>query len=70
MARIKDKRIHTGKANRNRAIREYFSKRWNEGIRWEVIIDEIINRWGIGESTIYQIVKGIGSYKPNEQGNA
>ena len=66
MPKLKDERIRSGKLNRNREIKIYFEKRWEKGIRWEVIIDEIIMKWGIGESTINQIIKGNGNYKNNE----
>ena len=57
MPKIKDKRIIAGKRNRNNEIRAYFAKRWKDGMRTEVIYDEVINKWGIGESSIDRILK-------------
>ena len=62
MPKVRDERIRTGKINRNKSIRAYFEKRFNAGIRYEVIVGEIINEYGLSESTIYQIVKGNGNY--------
>jgi len=60
---IKDKRVILGKQNRNKAIREYFAKRYNEGYRYEMIEEEIILKWGLGASTINQILNGYGVFK-------
>jgi hypothetical protein len=61
---IKDIRIFKGKQNRNKSIREYFSKRFNDdNIRYDVIVEEIIAKWGISESTINQILKEYGGYQ-------
>jgi hypothetical protein len=62
MPKIRDCRIRIGRKNRNNNIREYFAKRYNDGIRYEVIVSEIIHRWGLSESTINQIVKSYGNY--------
>ena len=62
MAAIKDKRILEGKVNRNKSIRDYFKKRFNDGMRYDIIMNELIGRYGLSESTIYQIVKRNGSY--------
>jgi hypothetical protein len=64
---IKDIRIFRGKQNRNRAIREYFSMRFNgDNIRYDVIVEEIIARWGLSESTINQILKEYGGYQNDD----
>jgi hypothetical protein len=63
MPLIKDGRINDGKKNRNKAIREHFARRFNDGIRYEVIMDELIHKFGLSESTINQIIKGYGNYK-------
>lgn len=57
MPKIKDKRVSEGKKNRNRAIRKYFDKRWNDGLRTEVIYDEVIAKWGLSASSINKILK-------------
>jgi Mor family transcriptional regulator len=67
MTRVKDNRVKFGKANRNKEIRKCFSKRWGEdGIRWEIVMSEMILKYGLSESTIYQIVKRHGYYKDEE----
>ncbi len=58
-----DPRVEQGKKNRNKAIRAYFEKRFNEGLRYEVIEEEIILKWGLGSSTINMIIKEYGIYK-------
>lgn len=60
---IKDERVNDGKKNRNRAIREHFAKRYNDGIRYEIIMEELILKFGLSESTINQIIKGYGNYQ-------
>jgi hypothetical protein len=59
---VKDARVVRGKINRNENIKSYFRKRFNEGARYEVVVDEIILQWGLSESTISQIVKENGNY--------
>jgi hypothetical protein len=62
--KIRDSRIKEGKINRNNAIREYFEKRYNEGLRYEIIEEEIISKWGLGASTINMIInESYGRYK-------
>jgi AraC-like DNA-binding protein len=62
MATIKDRRVVAGKQSRNGRIREYFEKRFNAGMRYEVIMDEIISQWGLSESTVSRIIKRSGGY--------
>lgn len=57
MPRIKDERLRKGKRNRDIAIRRHFEKRWSEGMRYDVIEEEIILKWGISESAITKIMK-------------
>lgn len=57
MPRIKDKRVLEGKKNRNRNIRKYFDKRWKDGLRTEVIYEEVIDKWGLSSATINNILK-------------
>lgn len=59
MARIRDKRLQTGKANRAKLVKEYFNKRWNDGLRYDVIEEEIILKFGISATTINRIMKGL-----------
>lgn len=66
MPKITDERVLIGKQNRNNDIREYFSKRWGAGLRYEVIEEEIILKWGVSPSTINKIMKGYGSYKQED----
>lgn len=61
--RITDPRIKQGKKNRNNSIRAYFKKRYNQGTRYELIEEEIILKWGLGASTINQIINEYGQYK-------
>lgn len=63
MPRITDKRIIEGRRNRNNDIRKYFDKRWADGLRYEIIEEEIILKWGVSASMIYQIMKGYGVYQ-------
>ncbi len=58
MPKIKDKRVVQGKKNRNEDIRKYFEKRWNDGIRYEIIEEEVILKWGVSVSVITRIMKG------------
>jgi hypothetical protein len=57
MPRIKDNEILEGKKNRNQSIRDYFNKRWAEGVRYEIIESEVKTKWGVGSSTIDRILK-------------
>ena len=66
MPRINDHRINIGKQNRNEAIRIYFAKQFDAGYRYEVIIEELILKYGLSESTINQIIKGYGNYTIDE----
>lgn len=63
MPRIKDKRIYEGRKNRNESIRKLYWKRWDEGLREQFIMDELILKWGLSTSTIEQIIKENGGYK-------
>ena len=57
MPKINDKRIRRGKQNRDEEIRKYFENRFNAGIRYEIIEEEIILKWGLSSSAIYRIIK-------------
>lgn len=57
MPKITDKRVQEGKKNRDKKIRKYFIKRWKDGLRTEVIIEEVIFEWGLSESSINKILK-------------
>lgn len=61
MPKITDARVLLGKQNRNNDIRKYFEKRWGDGLRYEVIEEEIILKWGVSPSTINKIMKGYES---------
>jgi hypothetical protein len=54
--------VKQGRINRNNEIRSYFEKRYNQGARYELIEQEIILKWGLSPSTIYQIIKNYGYY--------
>lgn len=57
MPKIKDKRVSEGKLNRNREIRKFFDKRWKDGLRTDVIYEEVIAKWGLSTSSINKILK-------------
>ena len=62
--KIIDDRVRQGKLNRNEEIRQYFAKLYNEGFRYEIIEEKIILKWGLGASTINQIINNsYGTYK-------
>lgn len=63
MAKTKDPRVKQGKALRNEAIRTYFDMRYNAGFRYDVIIEDLILKWGLAESTLSQIINKTGGYK-------
>ena len=65
--KIKDDRVRQGKLNRNNEIRRYFEKRYNAGLRYEIIEEEIILKWGLSSSTINMILNGYGCYKIPEE---
>lgn len=65
MPRIKDERLRKGKLNRDKAIRAYFDKRWADGMRYDVIEEEIVLRWGVSVSAITRIMKG--DYDENKE---
>lgn len=67
MPRIKDKRLLKGKLNRDKAIRDYFEKRWADGMRYDIIEEEIVLRWGVSVSLITRIMKGQYDEKKEEQ---
>lgn len=58
MPKIKDERVLQGKKNRDNEIRKYFEKRWNDGLRYEVIETEVILKWGVSVSVVTRIMKG------------
>jgi oxalate decarboxylase/phosphoglucose isomerase-like protein (cupin superfamily) len=58
MPKIVDKRVLQGKKNRNEEIRKYFAKRWKDGMRYEVIEEEVILKWGVSASVITKIMQG------------
>lgn len=62
MPKINDKRILQGKRNRNKAIRRYFARYFNAGLRYEIIIEKLILKHGLSESSINQILKKYGGY--------
>ena len=57
MPKIKDNRILEGKINRNNAIIQYFNKRFSEGLRYEIVENEIILKFGVSPSLINRIMK-------------
>lgn len=59
MPKIKDNRVIQGKKNRDREIKKHFDKRFNEGLRYEVIENEVILKWGVSISTINRILKEV-----------
>lgn len=64
MPRITDKRIIAGKQRRNEQIRKKFAKLWDSGLRYDLVMDKLIDEFMLSKSTITQILKGYGHYKP------
>lgn len=57
MPKIKDKRLEQGKENRKKEIRLFLEKRFNEGLRYEIVEEEAILKFGISASAIARILK-------------
>ena len=57
MPKIKDERVLQGKKNRDNEIRKHFEKRWKDGLRYEVIENEVILKFGVSASAITKIMK-------------
>lgn len=58
MPKINDSRLLQGKINRNNEIYKYFKKRFDhDGIRYEIIEEEIILKFGVSVSAITKIMK-------------
>ena len=70
MPRITDERVLAGKRNRDRDIRKYFDKRWKDGLRTEVIYDEVINKWGLSSGMISKILKQTDEAEANHDNKA
>lgn len=63
MPKIKNHALIEWKLNRNQLIRNEFDEYMNEGRTWEYAAGKLTSKWGLSESTIYQIVKNYGNYK-------
>ena len=63
MPRIKDKRLIAARKKRQDKIRKRFDELFNQGLRYEIVMNTLIEESGYSESTINQIVKQYGNYK-------
>lgn len=63
MPKIKDQRIAQSKKRIHQCIRNDFARYMNAGRTYNYTINKLIEKYGYGESTIYQIVKRLGNYK-------
>jgi len=57
MPRIIDERVLKGKKNRDESIVNEFNKLWDSGLRYEVIEEKIILKYGVSVSAINKIMK-------------
>jgi len=57
MPKIKDERVLKGKSNRNKDIVNEFNKLWDSGLRYEIIEEKIILKFGVSVSAITKIMK-------------
>jgi len=56
------------KENRNRLVREYIAKRFNEdNIRYDKAMYEACMHWGLAEHTVVAIIKEKGKYVDNSK---
>ena len=63
MPRIKDERLIAARKKRQDKIRKRFDELFNQGLRYEIVMNTLIEESGYSESTINQIVKQYGNYK-------
>jgi hypothetical protein len=57
MPKIIDERVLQGKRNRDENIRNEFNKLWDTGLRYEIIEEKIILKYGVSVSAINKIMK-------------
>ena len=57
MTKIIDERVLQGKRNRDENIRNEFNKLWDTGLRYEIIEEKIILKYGVSVSAINKIMK-------------
>jgi len=57
MPKIIDERVLKGKKNRDENIANEFNKLWDTGLRYEIIEEKIILKYGVSVSAINKIMK-------------
>ena len=57
MPKIIDERVLKGKKNRDENIANEFNKLWDSGLRYEIIEENIILKYGVSVSAINKIMK-------------
>jgi hypothetical protein len=57
MPKIIDERVLQGKRNRDENIRNEFNKLWDAGLRYDIIEEKIILKYGVSVSAINKIMK-------------
>jgi len=57
MPKIIDERVLKGKKNRDENIANEFNKLWDSGLRYEIIEEKIILKYGVSVSAINKIMK-------------
>jgi hypothetical protein len=57
MPKINDERVLKGKQNRDESIANEFNKLWDTGLRYEIIEEKIILKYGVSVSAINKIMK-------------
>ena len=57
MPKIIDERVLKGKKNRDENIANEFNKLWDSGLRYEIIEEKIILKFGVSVSAITKIMK-------------
>lgn len=66
MPRSYDKRVEAARKNRNERVRKRFAELFNKGLRYEVVMEELIKEFSLSEGTLSQIINEYGKYSKKE----
>lgn len=59
----KNIKVVQARESRNERIRHRFAELYNRGLRYEIVMERLIDEYGLAEATISQIVNCHGAYK-------
>jgi len=58
----KNSRVTQARERRNERIKVQFAKLYNSGLRYEVVMEKLIDEFALAENTIAQIINENGAY--------